>query len=598
MFRIRKISDAHLPVNQDALNQIFQIIREQFSTIKEDKIQEIKQQLFDPVLFRFSTIVLVAEDSRQNVKAFALLLVMTDLKFCFLDYIAVKAGRTSSGVGGAMYERIREEVLMHECVGLFMECLPDEPHLCIDSTVLEQNKSRLAFYERYGARPIINTDYETTVNEGEDCPPFLVFDDLGSGNTIENEPAKKIFRAILERKYSDYCPEWYIAKVIGSIKDNPLQLRDYRYIKKIKKTEAYPLAIKDKIVLIINDRHHIHHIKEVGYVESPVRIKSITKELDKTDMFLPATARSYPESFITAVHNKKYVTYFKEVCKNLPPNKSIYPYVFPIRNSKRPPKDLSVLAGYYCIDTFTPINRNAHLAASGAVNCTLTGADFLLEGRHSVYALVRPPGHHAESEVFGGFCYFNSAAIAANYLSKFGTVAILDIDYHHGNGQQQIFYQRNDVFTVSIHGNPSFAYPYFSGFNEEKGEEAGVGFNLNFPLKEELSGEEYRVVLHKAINTIHKFNPAFLVVCLGLDTAKGDPTGSWSLLASDFKLNGQLIAGINRPTLFVQEGGYKNRSLGINARNFFEGYSMGLHQIKNGNLSTYKKNNKTIKLHK
>ena len=161
---------------------------------------------------------------------------------------------------------------------------------------------------------------------------------------------------------------------------------------------------------------------------------------------------------------------------------------------------------------------------------------------------------------------------------------MLDIDYHHGNGQQQIFYSRNDVFTVSIHGNPSFAYPYFSGFSEEKGEGTGTGFNLNFPLKEELSGEEYRNYLLKAIHAIRKFNPTFLLVCFGLDTAKGDPTGTWRLSASDFKLNGQMIASLNKPTLLVQEGGYKNRSLGINARNFYEGYSLGLHQLaKNGN---------------
>ena len=151
------------------------------------------------------------------------------------------------------------------------------------------------------------------------------------------------------------------------------------------------------------------------------------------------------------------------------PKKSIYPYVFPTRNPARPPNDETVLAGYYCIDTFTPLNQNAYLAARSAVDCALTAAEKVLEGTDLAYALVRPPGHHAETRTFGGFCYFNNGAIAANLLSRYGRVAILDIDYHHGNGQQEIFYNRADVLTVSIHGHPSFAYPYFSGFRDETG---------------------------------------------------------------------------------------------------------------------------------
>jgi acetoin utilization deacetylase AcuC-like enzyme len=215
---------------------------------------------------------------------------------------------------------------------------------------------------------------------------------------------------------------------------------------------------------------------------------------------------------------------------------------------------------------------NAYLAARWGVNCTLTAADAILSGHRFAYSLTRPPGHHAERFVFGGFCYFNNAAIAANYLSKYGKVAILDVDYHHGNGQQQIFYERADVMTVSIHGHPSFAYPYFSGFREEKGNGAGYGYNHNFPLKEELNGEEYRATLSKALTVVRYFRPEYLVVALGLDTAKGDPTGTWTLNTKDFYANGKMIAGLRLPTLFVQEGGYRNRFLGINARNFFKGF--------------------------
>jgi len=148
----------------------------------------------------------------------------------------------------------------------------------------------------------------------------------------------------------------------------------------------------------------------------------------------------------------------------------------------------------------------------------------------------------------------------------------LDIDYHHGNGHQSIFYRRKDVLTVSIHGNPSFAYPYFTGFADETGEGEGEGFNLNFPLKETLTGEEYLAALKKAIKRITAFAPDYLIISLGFDIAKGDPTGTWSLKYSDFKNNGAEIGKLSFPTLFVQEGGYKNRTLGVNARCFFEGF--------------------------
>ncbi|HCM75288.1 MAG TPA: acetylpolyamine amidohydrolase, partial [Cytophagales bacterium] len=136
---------------------------------------------------------------------------------------------------------------------------------------------------------------------------------------------------------------------------------------------------------------------------------------------------------------------------------------------------------------------------------------------------VRPPGHHAERKYFGGFCYLNSNAVAANYLSKKGKVVILDIDYHHGNGQQNIFYKRKDVLTISIHGDPLYAYPNFTGFADERGKDEGMGFNLNIPLKKGTDGKQYRKALGMAIAEIKKFDPTFLVIALGLDTAQGDP---------------------------------------------------------------------------
>ncbi|MCC7354959.1 MAG: hypothetical protein IT330_14540, partial [Anaerolineae bacterium] len=203
------------------------------------------------------------------------------------------------------------------------------------------------------------------------------------------------------------------------------------------------------IILVVNDRHAIHHVRERGYVETPNRITSILKGIEPTGLFARIDAQHFPERHIKAVHDSGFVSYVKSVCANVEPKDSIYPYIFPIRNAARRPQDPSLRAGYYCIDTVTPLNRPAYQAARAAVDCTLTAARQILAGERLAYALVRPPGHHAERRVFGGFCYFNSAAVAAHYLSAQGKVVILDIDYHHGNGQQEIFYERADVLTIS-----------------------------------------------------------------------------------------------------------------------------------------------------
>ncbi|HKL26576.1 MAG TPA: histone deacetylase family protein, partial [Desulfuromonadales bacterium] len=332
---------------------------------------------------------------------------------------------------------------------------------------------------------------------------------------------------------------------------------------------------RQRIALVVNEKHEIHHVRERGYVEAPVRVRSILKELEKTDLFHRIAPRRYAERYIAAVHDRDFINYLRRVCRSLPPGKSLYPYVFPIRNSARPPKELAVRAGYFCIDTFTPLNANAWQAARGAVDCALTAADQLLQGTRLAYALVRPPGHHAERRAFGGFCYFNNAAVAAQMLAENGRVAILDIDYHHGNGQQVIFYDRSDVLTVSIHGHPRFAYPYFSGFDNEAGEGEGRGCNLNLPLPEQLTGSQYLEVLERALKKVRRYRPDYLVVCVGLDTAKGDPTGTWSLSADDLSQVGRALGGLQLPTLLVQEGGYRTRSLGVNARHFLTGVWTG-----------------------
>lgn len=577
MFRIRRIYDTTLAIDRDAIVQVQAILKRQFSGLADSDIASLARKLADPLRYRLRTILFVAEDSKLHVKGFALLNHAPDLHFCYLDFISVTPS-TTGGIGGALYTRAREEARHLQAAGLFMECLPDDPQLCADKTMLRQNRARLRFYERFGALPISGTAYETPLREGDDCPPYLVFDGLGSTDGLARDYARQVVQAILTRKYGDRCPPGYIEKVVSSFTDDPVRLRPPRYLNR-SSPQAAPeaLHIDQRIALVINQGHDIHHVHERGYVEAPVRISSILKGILPTGLFDTLPAHHFPEKHIKEVHEPAFVEYLKRMCLTIEPGKSVYPYVFPIRNAARPPKELPVRAGYYCIDTFTPLNRNAYKAAKGAVDCALTAAEHILRGYRISYALVRPPGHHAERRVFGGFCYFNSAAIAAQYLSRHGKVAVLDVDYHHGNGTQDIFYERGDVLTVSIHGHPSFAYPYFSGFAEERGLGAGHNCNRNYPLPEILDGPGYHRVLERALRRIEAFRPKCLVVALGLDTARKDPTGTWSLTPADLQHNGLLIGRLRLPTVVVQEGGYRSRSLGANARNFFIGLWQGLH---------------------
>ncbi|MDT8419173.1 MAG: histone deacetylase family protein [Desulfuromonadales bacterium] len=572
MFRIRRVFDDRSPVNREAVSQVQQILRDQFPQLAKYDVDKIPELLINPLKHKFRSIVYVAEDPHGAIKGFALVSHDAQLKFCYLDYISAAKNITGGGIGGALYEHIREEALTLGVYGIFFECLPDDPQLCKDPETLKQNRARLRFYEAYQAYPIVGSAYETPVKPEDDNPPYLVFDPLGQQQPLTAPAAQKIVRAILERRYGHLCPKEYIEKVVASFVDEPIRLREPRYLKALPPEKLHPVTGRlTRIALAVNDRHDIHHVRERGYVESPVRIRSILKELDKLNIFEKVKVEDYPEKHVRDVHCLDYINYFKRMCQTLEPGKSVYPYVFPLRNAARPPKEMAVRAGYYCIDTFTPLNQDAWKAAKRAVDCALTCADQLLEGMKLAYALVRPPGHHAEYNAFGGFCYLNSAAVAANYLSRYGRVAILDIDYHHGNGQQTIFYRRSDVLTVSLHGHPRFAYPYFCGFDDEVGEAEGVGYNLNLPLPEQLDSEHYFKALKKALKKIRQYKPVYLILCLGLDTAKGDPTGTWSLVAKDFTALGQQIGELKLPTLVMQEGGYRNRSIGVNARHFFSG---------------------------
>jgi acetoin utilization deacetylase AcuC-like enzyme len=235
--------------------------------------------------------------------------------------------------------------------------------------------------------------------------------------------------------------------------------------------------------------------------------------------------------------------------------------------------DIEAKLGSYSFSADTPILSGTWAAAREAVNVALSAAQAIRDGERAAFALTRPPGHHAARDVFGGFCYLNNIAIAAQFLVDAGMrPAILDVDYHHGNGTQSIFYGRGDVFFCSLHADPQFAYPHFLGFADENGESAGAGFNLNLPLPANTEWALYEQALTRGIAAVEAFGPDVLLVSLGLDTYIDDPIASFRLKPADYLRLGEKIAALKRPTLFVFEGGYAVDALGEITANVLEGF--------------------------
>jgi acetoin utilization deacetylase AcuC-like enzyme len=236
---------------------------------------------------------------------------------------------------------------------------------------------------------------------------------------------------------------------------------------------------------------------------------------------------------------------------------------------------LPVRLGAYCLDTATPIVAGTYAAARAAVDVALTAADLVLAGEQLAYALCRPPGHHAARAMYGGYCFFNNAAIVAEHLVRRGAsrVAILDVDYHHGNGTQQIFWERSDVLYVSLHADPARAFPYFSGHADEVGAGAGKGFNHNLPLAERTGIDGYAPALERACAIVNDFAPdAPLVTSLGFDTFERDPIADLALTTDDYARVGSIIASLDRPTVLIQEGGYAIDAIGAIAVSFLSGF--------------------------
>jgi acetoin utilization deacetylase AcuC-like enzyme len=230
------------------------------------------------------------------------------------------------------------------------------------------------------------------------------------------------------------------------------------------------------------------------------------------------------------------------------------------------------LRGLYCFDTYTPILGGTFAAALGGASAALHAADLVASGvEKQVYVMTRPPGHHAERDRCGGYCYFNNAALAAERLAKAGKVTVLDLDVHHGNGAQHIFWQRDDVLTVSIHGDPAGLYPFFSGYGDENGAGAGVGFNLNLPLPPGTAAKEYRAALATALEAITRFQAAFVILAFGSDTHEADPIGGFKLPTGYFREMGAAVRELGLPIVVTQEGGYNLETIGPCVAGFLGG---------------------------
>lgn len=559
------------------LAEVQRIFRSYFGEAYGDYADRIPGLLERQAEHGHRTIILTAEDPRGRVMGFAMAFHYPDIDSTLLDFLVVDPAVRQRGIGGALYEALREYLARFGTRGLYLEVRPDAPDLEPDAATRRENRARIRFYERYGARVVLGTAYEALRPGRAQGEPYLMYDSLGEPRVPTSDEVRGIVEALLFRKYGYPRDDAYANAVVASVGREPITLQPPR-------GTAAPARVPPKhgvyapLKVVVTRNHQIHHIRERGYVERPVRVDRIVHSIQALPGVAVVPVVEHDDSAIIAVHDEDYVRYLERVCSHLKTSDTVYPYVFPIRGRDRPPIDDELRAGYYCIDTFTPLTHNAYIAARAAVDCALTGAELLRGGEQLVYAICRPPGHHAERRVYGGFCYFGNAAVAANLLSADGPVAILDIDFHHGNGTQDIFYHRADVLTISIHGDPSYAYPYFAGFADERGEGAGEGYNHNFPLPENVTDDDYLRVLDQALAIIERFAPRYLVLSVGLDIAKGDPTGAWAITPDGFERIGGAIAGLGLPTLAVQEGGYDTRVLGRNARYFLSGLQRSIYE--------------------
>lgn len=320
---------------------------------------------------------------------------------------------------------------------------------------------------------------------------------------------------------------------------------------------------------------------KVACHETPVRADTIENRLTERGHVLQA-AHTDSRAVLPLVHTHRYLHFLESAWQDWlalsPGNADLQPFpsVWPVRTlrSDREPENFTARLGLYSMDNGCSVVAGTWQAAKAGADVAASAAALMLAGHKAVFCCTRPPGHHAGADFMGGYCFINNAAVAAQTLLNGGAqkVAVLDVDYHHGNGTQSIFYARSDVLFVSIHGDPLTEYPFYLGHADEQGAAAGLGFNLNLPLPAGSSAAAWFAALDTACARIADGGVDTLVVSLGLDTFAGDPISKFLLQSNDFTRLGKRLASLGLPTIFVLEGGYAAAQLAVNAVNVLEGF--------------------------
>lgn len=316
----------------------------------------------------------------------------------------------------------------------------------------------------------------------------------------------------------------------------------------------------------------------VPYLENPDRMHRILnalRDVDWADMHAPTDFGLDP---LLAVHDSEYLDFlasaWTEWLATHPKDPStLLPATFALRRHPHKPKSLLGRAGYYIMDLSGCIVAGTYEAALASANCALSAAESVANGESAAFGLCRPPGHHAGKDYAGGYCFINNAAVAANWLSQKarsqkGRVAVLDVDYHCGNGTQDIFYDRDDVLTISIHADPNHEYPSYMGYADERGAGQGLGFHHNFPLPAGTDDDAYLKTLEQALQNIREFDPKYLVISAGMDIYADDPLGTIKVTTAGIGEIAEQIASLKIPTTIIMEGGYANEMLGKNMLEF------------------------------
>ena len=316
--------------------------------------------------------------------------------------------------------------------------------------------------------------------------------------------------------------------------------------------------------------------------EVPARADHVLAELQRRQLGTVHNPHAFDDSVLASIHSQRYLNFLASAWGQwvaldaTNADRDILPSTWPTRTFRTDiePDNFTAKVGLYSYDAGTPFTSGTWVAARAGAHCALSAAQQVLAGDRASFALSRPPGHHAGVDFFGGYCFLNNAALAAQHLRDQGMakVAILDVDYHHGNGTQAIFYERPDVFFASIHGDPRTEYPFYLGHADEVGAGAGLGANLNLPLPRGTDFATWSEALTKALGAIDRFGADALVVSLGLDTFEGDPISGFQLKSEDYLRLGERLAQVGLPTVLMFEGGYAVQAVGINTANVLQAF--------------------------